>query len=72
MSTADRTQSGVLELHPKGYGFLRDPSRNFKANTTDVYVEELIDVRDAVEGDLLGELLRRRGFVHEGRLGVVE
>ncbi len=38
MSTAERTHSGVLELHPKGYGFLRDPARNFKAGLTDVYV----------------------------------
>ena len=38
MSTAERTHTGVLELHPKGYGFLRDPARNFKAGLTDVYV----------------------------------
>src|SRR6516165_10204506 len=40
MSTADTIQSGVLELHPKGHGFLRDPSRNFKAGTKDVFVAE--------------------------------
>jgi len=38
MPTADPTCTGVLELHPKGYGFLRDPARNFKAGVTDVYV----------------------------------
>jgi transcription termination factor Rho len=39
MSTADITNcTGVLELHPKGYGFLRNPSRNFKAASNDVYV----------------------------------
>jgi transcription termination factor Rho len=38
MSTAERTQTGVLEMHPKGYGFLRDPKRNFKAAPGDVYV----------------------------------
>jgi len=38
MSTAERTHSGVLEMHPKGYGFLRDPARNFKAGHDDVYV----------------------------------
>ncbi len=38
MSMADETRTGVLELHPKGYGFLRDPARNFKAETGDVYV----------------------------------
>ena len=38
MSTAEHTCSGVLEMHPKGYGFLRDPARNFKVGTNDVYV----------------------------------
>src|SRR3954447_26703674 len=38
MSMDERTYTGVLELHPKGYGFLRDPARNFKAGNNDVYV----------------------------------
>jgi transcription termination factor Rho len=38
MSTAEPTYTGVLEMHPKGHGFLRDPSRNFKAGTNDAYV----------------------------------
>jgi transcription termination factor Rho len=38
MSTAESTRTGVLELHPKGYGFLRDPGRNYKAALDDVYV----------------------------------
>ena len=38
MSTTEQTCSGVLELHPKGYGFLRDPARNFKVGNNDVYV----------------------------------
>jgi len=38
MSTADLSCSGVLEMHPKGHGFLRDPARNFKANSGDAYV----------------------------------
>ncbi len=38
MSIAESTRSGVLELHPKGYGFLRDPKRNYKADNDDVYV----------------------------------
>ncbi len=29
---------GVLEMHPKGYGFLRDASRNFAAQPGDAYV----------------------------------
>ncbi len=38
MDTAESTYTGVLELHPKGYGYLRDPARNFRINTNDVYV----------------------------------
>ena len=38
MSTAETTFTGVLEMHPKGHGYLRDPARNFKAGTNDVYV----------------------------------
>jgi transcription termination factor Rho len=38
MSMAEQSCSGVLEMHPKGYGFLRDPARNFKVGTNDVYV----------------------------------
>ncbi|HEV3168242.1 MAG TPA: transcription termination factor Rho [Isosphaeraceae bacterium] len=38
MSTVEQVCSGVLELHPKGYGFLRNPERNYKAGANDVYV----------------------------------
>jgi transcription termination factor Rho len=38
MSTAETTHTGVLELHPRGHGFLRDPARNFRAGANDVYV----------------------------------
>jgi len=29
---------GVLELHPKGYGFLRDPENDYRQSATDVFV----------------------------------
>jgi transcription termination factor Rho len=38
MSTAESLSHGVLEMHPKGFGYLRDPKRNFRAGATDVYV----------------------------------
>jgi transcription termination factor Rho len=38
MSTAAIVRTGVLELHPKGHGYLRDPKRNYKAAQDDVYV----------------------------------
>jgi transcription termination factor Rho len=36
--TATGPQQGVLELHPKGYGFLRNPGRNYAAQQSDPYV----------------------------------
>ena len=30
--------AGVLEMHPNGYGFLRDPSTNFNRERTDPFV----------------------------------
>jgi transcription termination factor Rho len=33
-----RTAQGVLELHPKGYGFLRNPAKHFTPSPTDPYV----------------------------------
>ena len=38
MSTAAQTYTGVLEMHPRGHGFLRDPARNFRVGQDDVYV----------------------------------
>lgn len=38
MSTAEPTYSGILELHPKGYGVLRDPKRNFRVGSGDAVV----------------------------------
>lgn len=38
MSLADGLCSGVLELHPKGHGYLRDPARNFKVGPKDAFV----------------------------------
>jgi transcription termination factor Rho len=38
MSRTDQTTQGVLELHPKGFGFLRNPSRHYAAQPADAYV----------------------------------
>ena len=35
---ADRRREGVLELHPKGYGFLRDIKKDYAAQETDPFV----------------------------------
>ncbi len=36
----DQPAQGVLELHPKGFGFLRDPGRNYTAQPGDAYVPQ--------------------------------
>ena len=38
MSFVGSSCTGVLEMHPRGHGYLRDLARNFKAGTEDVYV----------------------------------
>ncbi|QDU88582.1 hypothetical protein Pla175_19620 [Pirellulimonas nuda] len=56
--------SGVLEMHPNGYGFLRDPSTNFTRERTDPFVPgTMIERYGLREGLLLGGLVQhqRRG-----------
>src|SRR5262249_50744295 len=38
MSSTNHRAQGVLELHPKGYGFLRNPAKNYFAQPGDAYV----------------------------------
>ena len=38
MSIAETLRTGVLELSPKGHGYLRDPKRNYRVSNDDVYV----------------------------------
>ena len=38
MSDTRNTSQGVLEMHPKGYGFLRNPSRHYAPTPNDAYV----------------------------------
>ncbi len=52
--TAAPLAQGVLERNPKGFGFLRDPKRNFRANPADAYVPGLfIDKYKLDEGHWL-------------------
>ncbi|MCA9116175.1 MAG: transcription termination factor Rho, partial [Planctomycetaceae bacterium] len=45
---------GVLELHPKNYGFLRDPTKNYVAQETDPFVSSsLIEKHNLREGVLI-------------------
>jgi transcription termination factor Rho len=48
------TVQGVLELHPKGYGFLRNPARHYAAQPADPYVAApLIQKLGLREGELI-------------------
>src|SRR6266851_1073377 len=50
----DQSAQGVLELHPKGYGFLRSPSRHYVAQQADPYVPApLVQKHRLREGMLL-------------------
>ena len=58
------TVEGVLELHPKGYGFLRDPKNNYVAGKADPFVPgSLLEKWGLREGVLL------RGEVSAGTKG---
>lgn len=58
------TIEGVLELHPKGYGFLRDPNKNYTAQESDAFVSSsVIDKHGLREGILI------RGEVGPGSKG---
>jgi transcription termination factor Rho len=55
MSVNGQGAQGVLELHPKGYGFLRNPARNYTAQPADPYVSaQLIGKYGLREGLLVG------------------
>jgi transcription termination factor Rho len=40
MTATPTNQQGILELHPKGYGFLRNPAKNYVAQPGDPFVDQ--------------------------------
>ena len=70
MNTGTRTQVAMTAI--VGVEDLPGLDRHLPLFLGRAVVHELVDMRDAVEGDFLGELLRRALLVHEGGLGVVE
>jgi transcription termination factor Rho len=55
MSRNDHAVQGVLELHPKGFGFLRNPTRHYAAQNADPYVPApLVQQFHLREGLLIG------------------
>jgi len=59
MSKSEASCSGVLEMHPKGHGYLRDPARSFKIGANDVYVDP----------PFLSKFQLRQGVRISGRVG---
>ena len=52
--------SGMLELHPNGYGFLRDPATNFTRERTDPFVPgTMIEKFGLREGLLISGMVQR-------------
>ena len=52
--------SGVLEMHPNGYGFLRDPATNFTRERTDPFVPgTMIEKYGLREGLLISGMVQR-------------
>jgi transcription termination factor Rho len=58
MSTAEQTRTGILELHPRGFGFIRDPKRNYKPGPDDANVSAL----------LIGKYYLKQGVKLTGRV----
>jgi transcription termination factor Rho len=56
MARDDQAIQGILEMHPKGYGFLRNPSRDYAAQQADAYVP----------GPLIQKLGLREGLLLAG------
>ena len=51
--------SGVLEMHPNGYGFLRDPSTNFTRERSDPFVPgTMIEKFGLREGVMIGGMVQ--------------
>jgi transcription termination factor Rho len=74
MSDPRTTAQGVLELHPKGYGFLRNPARHYAPAPADAYVSgQLIGKFHLAEGlHLAGPLEPARRGSTGPRLAAVD
>jgi len=74
MSEPRSLAHGVLELHPKGYGFLRSPARHYAPAPADAYVSaQLVDRFHLTEGlHLAGPLEPPRRGATGPRLATIE
>jgi transcription termination factor Rho len=53
MANVDEAVQGVLEMHTKGYGFLRNSARNFNPQPADPYVGDLLIRKHGLREGLL-------------------
>ena len=58
----DAPGGGILELHPNGYGFLRNPENNYQRERTDPFVPGTM-----IEKFALREGVLIRGIIQQGR-----
>jgi len=74
MSEPRSLAHGVLEMHPKGYGFLRSPARHYAPVPADAYVSgQLVDRYHLAEGvHLAGPLEPPRRGTTGPRLATIE
>jgi transcription termination factor Rho len=74
MSDPRTTAQGVLEMHPKGYGFLRNPARHYAPTASDAYVSgQLVDKFNLAEGlHLTGSLEPPRRGLTGPRIASIE
>ena len=74
MSSPRTASQGVLEMHPKGYGFLRNPARHYAPTANDPYVPApLIQKLRLAEGLMLtGPVEPARKGASGPRLAAVE
>jgi transcription termination factor Rho len=74
MSDPRTIAQGVLEMHPKGYGFLRNPARHYAPASSDAYVTgQLIDKFRLAEGlHVAGPLEPPRRGMNGPRLASIE
>lgn len=74
MSESRTMAHGVLEMHPKGYGFLRNPARNYAPAPADAYVSgPLVDKFRLAEGvHIAGPLEPPRRGATGPRLATIE
>src|SRR5581483_5709255 len=67
---------GVLELHPKGFGFLRNPARHYAAQAADPYVSapliQKFGLREGVHITGPSEMAKRGAGPQIGRVEQVE